>query len=113
MMQCPKCGHANSDASYFCTQCHQVLIHRCPACWHEQRAGGVCEKCRTNFALYWGAQLQHEAEVESRIEWDKFWARAWALVQLGFLPFIGLRGLLRGIVRSIAARFIAQRLSNR
>jgi hypothetical protein len=50
---CPKCGRSNPGTAYFCTTCHQILIHRCPKCWHEQRAGAVCEKCGTCFALYW------------------------------------------------------------
>lgn len=108
-MQCPKCGHDNSETTYFCTSCHQVLIHRCPACWHEQRQGGACEKCGTNFAAFWGAQLQLAEERENRIAWGKFWARSWALVRVGLLPFMGLRGLLRALV----TRLVALRLSNR
>jgi hypothetical protein len=106
-VRCPKCSHDNPGTAYFCTACHQILIHRCPVCWHEQRQGGVCEKCRTNFALYWEMQLERSMGQESRIGWEKFWARVWAILRVALLPFLGLRGILRYLV----ARLITRRLS--
>lgn len=36
----------------FCRRCHATLRYQCPACKHEQREGGTCEKCRVNFLKY-------------------------------------------------------------
>lgn len=64
---CPKCGRNNREGAYFCTSCHQILIDRCPNCWHEQESGGRCEKCGTNFALYWEQAFERAMERENRI----------------------------------------------
>ena len=106
---CPKCAHANPVTADFCTACHQILIHRCPKCWHEQRTGAVCEKCGTCFALYWEQAFERAVEEENRESWAKFGAAVLVFLQLLFLPFMTLGGLLRALV----ARLIDQRLSNR
>jgi hypothetical protein len=109
MTTCPACGRANPDSAYFCTSCHDVLIHRCPKCWHEQRQGGLCEKCGTNLALYWELALERAMEEESRISWDRFRSRVGAVFQIAFFPILSLRGLLRVLV----ARLVALRLFSR
>lgn len=109
MATCPACGRGNPDSAYFCTSCHDVLIHRCPKCWHEQRQGGLCEKCGTNLALYWELALERAMEEESRISWDRFWSRVGGVFQIAFFPILSLRGLLRVLV----ARLVALRLFSR
>jgi hypothetical protein len=106
---CPKCASENSDTAYFCTTCHAILMHRCPNCWHEQRDGTVCEKCGTNFALYWQLQLQEAMEEENRLWWDKLGAAIGKFLQIVSLPFYGLAGVIRALV----LRFIVPRLLNR
>jgi hypothetical protein len=72
MIVCPKCSHQNTDAAQFCAHCHQTLIYRCPKCWHEQRAGGKCEKCGEDMIMYWTRQmaLARAAEIKERFEND-------------------------------------------
>jgi hypothetical protein len=69
---CPECGRNNLEGAYFCTSCHQILIHRCPNCSHEQVSGGRCEKSGINFALYWELVFERAVEKENRIWWDAF-----------------------------------------
>ena len=106
---CPKCGHANPGTAYFCISCHQILIHRCPRCWHEQRAGAVCEKCGTCFAHYWEQAFERAVEEENRVWWAKLASGAQAFLQILFLPFMSLGAILRTLV----VRLFALRLSNR
>ena len=106
---CPKCGLANPSTAYFCTACHQILIHRCPKCWHEQRTGTLCEKCGTCFALFWEQAFERSCNKENRLWWAKFAAATRAYFQVLFLPFLGLRGAIRALI----ARLISFRLSNR
>jgi hypothetical protein len=106
---CPKCGRENPGSAYFCISCHQILIHRCPKCWHEQRTGAICEKCGTCFALYWEQAFERAVEEENRVWWAKLAAGAQAILQLLFLPFMSLGGILRTLI----ARLVALRLSNR
>lgn len=106
---CAKCGQTNSDTSYFCTNCHQVLIHRCPKCWHEQRTGSVCEKCGTCFALYWEMALERAMEEESRVWWAKLGAGLKVFAQILALPFMSLGAILRLLV----IRLLAIRSSTR
>lgn len=106
---CPKCGNENPKTAYFCITCHAILIHRCPNCWHEQRNGMVCEKCGTNFALYWQLQLQAAMEEENRLWWDKLGAGIGKFLQIVSLPFYGLAGA----IRALALRFIVPRILNR
>ena len=107
--RCPVCQQANPTTAQFCVHCHAVLIRRCPKCWHQQREGNVCEKCGTNFALYWEDALERSMEEENRVQWDKFAAAAGAFAQILLLPFTSLGGLLRALI----ARLIAIRLSSR
>ncbi len=74
-MQCPKCGTVNQGGVQFCTQCHFILLHRCPNCWHEQAQGGLCEKCGLNFDAYWNLYLLKQADQRARedVETIKAW----------------------------------------
>jgi uncharacterized membrane protein YvbJ len=108
-VQCPKCGHANSDASDFCTKCHAILIRHCPNCWHRQRDGEVCEKCGTCFALSAELALERSLAEDARVQRDHFKARVAAIFQIALLPFTTLGGLLRALIM----RLIASRLLDR
>lgn len=98
LIQCSTCGHANTTAAYFCTNCHAILIHRCPNCWHEQREGFVCEKCGTNFALAIELAFERSEKESARVERDKAVARALTVRELLLLPFTGFAGLIRLVV---------------
>lgn len=101
---CPKCGRNNLEGTYFCTSCHQILTRRCPNCWHEQRSGGRCEKCGTDFALYWEQALERAVERENRIWWDTFKSVALNVASFIFWPITSLGGLLRFLITRILAR---------
>jgi uncharacterized membrane protein YvbJ len=113
MTRCPKCGRENPGGAYFCTNCHQILIHRCPKCWHEQRQGGTCEKCGTNFALYWELAFERAAEEENLLWWDKLWAGILVFLQLMSIPFISFAGVLRTLTARIAAQTAASWLARK
>ena len=112
-LHCPKCGRENSSTAHFCITCHQVLIHRCPKCWHEQRQGGNCEKCGTNFALYWELAFERAVEEENRLWWDKLWAGLQLFLQLVGVPFITLAGTIRSLAARLAARSAATWLARK
>jgi hypothetical protein len=57
MTRCPTCSQESSDATAFCTRCHQTLLFRCPMCWHEQRHTGKCEACGVDMTMYWKRQF--------------------------------------------------------
>lgn len=103
---CPRCGRENPPQAYFCVDCHQILIHRCPNCWHEQRTGPICENCGANMPLYWEVALEKSMEEENRLWWARMWAAAAWLAQIMMLPFSSVAGVARGLVlRLLAARF--------
>lgn len=103
---CPRCGRENPPTAYFCLDCHQILIHRCPQCWHEQRSGPLCENCGTNMPLYWEVALEKTMEEENRLWWARLWAAATWLAQIVMLPFASVAGVARGLaLRLLAARF--------
>lgn len=56
----------------FCQRCHATLRFLCPACKHEQRHGGTCEKCGVDFLKYIAAMMsaqKSEADAEhARLE---------------------------------------------
>lgn len=108
LVECPKCGHVNSPAADFCTNCHQILIRRCPNCWHEQRQGLICEKCGTIFALAAELALEQSANEEARVQRDKFIARTLTVWQIALLPFTSLAGLVRALVMRIAAGLLSR-----
>ncbi len=97
-MDCPRCGHGNPEAAQFCTECHAVLIYRCPGCWHEQRHGGTCDKCGLNFNLYWTASLARASDERAREDVDRLKSWAAMLAQLILLPFTGVRSVVRFVL---------------
>ena len=102
---CPKCGHGNLAHAYFCTTCHAILIRRCPNCWHEQREGTVCENCGTNFILASELALERAMKAQDRLTWDRFVSGASAFVQILFLPFASLGGLIGSLVVRLIGLF--------
>src|SRR3990170_6443475 len=45
-MQCPTCGHSNSDDASFCSNCGTSLVSTCPVCSTPYTAGSsFCSKC--------------------------------------------------------------------
>jgi uncharacterized membrane protein YvbJ len=103
VIQCPKCGHANSTTAHFCTSCHAMLIRRCPNCWHEQREGLVCEKCGTCFALAAELALEKSMNEEARVQRDKAVARALTVWQIALLPFTSFAGMARALAMRLFA----------
>lgn len=62
------------------------MRYECPACKHQQREGGKCEKCGIDFLKFITAvvsQKQSEADVEH----DRFEQRSNFLKNLLYLPF--------------------------
>jgi len=102
---CPKCGRGNLPQAYFCTTCHAILIRRCPNCWHEQREGTVCENCGTNFILASELALERAMKAQDRLTWDRFASGAWAFIQILFLPFVSLGGLIGSLVVRLIGLF--------
>jgi hypothetical protein len=108
-MTCPKCGEVSPDSAQFCLHCHNILIHRCPKCWHEQRPGGNCEKCGTNFALYWELEFERSVEEANHLWWDRLKSGVSTYIQFLLVPFSSLFGILRLLIM----RFLSLRFSNR
>lgn len=108
LVACPKCGHSNSTASYFCTNCHEILIHRCPHCWHEQRDGFVCDKCGTNIPLATELAFEQSAKEDARVQRDKAVARSLTVWQLAILPFTGVAGVVRLLVMRIVSGMLGR-----
>jgi DNA-directed RNA polymerase subunit M/transcription elongation factor TFIIS len=106
LIECPKCGHPNSQLAHFCRNCHAVLIRRCPNCWHEQRNGIVCEQCGTNIPLAVELAFENSIKEDARIQRDKTIARAATVWELALLPFTSLTGVLRALVLRLAASLL-------
>lgn len=108
-VNCPKCGHVNSSAAYFCTACHQMLIHRCPECWHEQRQAGVCEKCGLDMDAFWktyAATKQSALVAAERTNMERSSNQTVSILQsLAEWP----NGLF-AVLKSFAVRFLMSRI---
>ncbi len=85
-MQCPKCGAEERDVARFCRQCHATLRYECPSCKHEQRHGGICEKCGVNFLKYVTAVVAAK-KAESDLDHDRLEQRSSLLKNLILMPF--------------------------
>jgi len=108
LIECPKCGHPNSKLAHFCSNCHAVLLRRCPNCWHEQRNGFVCEQCGTNIALAAELAFENSMKEDARIRRDKAIARAATVWQLALLPFTSLGGVLRALLLRLATSLFSR-----
>jgi hypothetical protein len=85
-MKCPKCGAEAREVARFCQRCHATLRFSCPSCGHEQRQGGVCEKCGTNFLKYINAVVAMKKVGADAIH-DRFERRSSLLTNTIWLPF--------------------------
>ncbi|MGH9682221.1 MAG: zinc-ribbon domain-containing protein [Candidatus Acidiferrales bacterium] len=95
MIKCPKCGASARDVARFCQRCHMTLRYQCPACKHEQRTGGKCEKCGVNFLKYIAAVVAPKESAADAFHerGDRNIALAKNLIALPFTAFPLLRSL--------------------
>jgi zinc ribbon protein len=85
-MQCPKCGSEARDVASFCPRCHATLRYQCPSCKHEQRHGGICEKCGVNFLKYISAVIAAK-KAEADVEHERIEQRSTLMKNLLLTPF--------------------------
>lgn len=93
-MTCPKCGTEARDLARFCTRCHATLRFKCPACAHEQRQGGICEKCGVDFVKY-ATVLIAQSQGEADLEKERLDRRTGLLKSLIWAPLSGGISLFR------------------
>lgn len=80
----------------FCRRCHATLRYECPACKHEQRQGGTCEKCGVDFVKYIMAVVTSK-RAESDAIYERQERRSTLLKNLLFIPFTLGIPLLRNL----------------
>ena len=85
-MNCPKCSTEARDVARFCKRCHATLRYECPACTHEQRHGGTCEKCGVDFLKYITAVVTAR-KSESDQERERLEQRSRLMRNLMLTPF--------------------------
>jgi hypothetical protein len=98
MIKCPKCGVDTREVARFCARCHATLRFECPACKHEQRKGGACEKCGVNFAKYITAVVASK-KVEADQVHDRIERRTGIIKQVFLLPITGGLSLIKYFFR--------------
>jgi transcription initiation factor IIE alpha subunit len=98
-MKCPKCGSEARDVASFCPRCHATLRFQCPACAHEQRQGGKCEKCGADFLKYIAAVVASK-RVEADAIHDRIERRSKLLTHIFWLPFTAGISLVRYLFHS-------------
>jgi hypothetical protein len=98
MIKCPKCGVDTREVARFCPRCHATLRFECPACKHEQRRGGACEKCGVNFAKYITAIVASK-KVEADQVHDRIERRTGIIKQVFLLPITGGLSLIKYFFR--------------
>ena len=93
MVKCPKCGADEREVARFCRRCHMTLRYTCPACKHEQRKGGSCEKCGVDFLKYIVAVV--DAKKDSRdVAQERFDRRSGLVKNVLMIPLTGGLSLL-------------------
>lgn len=85
-MECPKCAGPVRDIARFCPRCHATLRYDCPACHHEQRHGGACDKCGVNFLKYLNAVVTAK-QAEADVIHDKIERRTSLMKHVLYTPF--------------------------
>jgi predicted RNA-binding Zn-ribbon protein involved in translation (DUF1610 family) len=93
-VKCPKCGATVREIARFCQRCHNTMRYECPACGHQQRTGGNCEKCGVNFIKYVTAVVVAK-QAEADAIHDKIEQRSTLMKNLLFMPFTGGISLIR------------------
>lgn len=86
MIKCPKCGADVRDVARFCQRCHATLRFQCPACNHEQRQGGKCDKCGVDFGKYIAAVVSAK-KAEADVVHDRIEHRSALMKNILWFPF--------------------------
>jgi zinc-ribbon domain len=94
---CPKCGATVREIARFCQRCHATMRYECPACSHQQRSGGNCEKCGVNFIKYVGAVVAAK-QAEADAIHEKIEQRSTLMKNLLFIPLTGGISLIRQLL---------------
>ena len=94
MIKCFKCGADAREIARFCPRCHATLRYECPACKHEQRKGGSCEKCGVDFLKYIGAVVAAKKAEADQIH-DRIERRTSIIKQVFLLPITGGFSLIK------------------
>jgi hypothetical protein len=98
MIKCFKCGTDAREIARFCPRCHATLRYECPACKHEQRKGGSCEKCGVDFLKYITAVVAAK-QIEADQVHDRIERRTGIIKQVFLLPITGGLSLLKYILK--------------
>lgn len=85
-MNCPKCNSEVREVARFCQRCHATLRYVCPACKHEQRQGGKCEKCGVDFLKFIVAVMRSKKD-EAELVHEQLQRRSSLLKNLLLIPF--------------------------
>jgi|SRR4029077_5333657 hypothetical protein len=96
-MKCPKCGTEERDVARFCKHCHMTLRYECPACHHEQRQGGVCEKCGVDFLKYITSVIAVQ-KGQADAEHDRIEQRSNLMKNILLMPFTMGIPLIRQLI---------------
>jgi hypothetical protein len=94
MIKCPKCAADAREVARFCPRCHATLRFECPACKHEQRKGGACEKCGIDFVKYIGAVIAGKKAQADQVH-DRIEQRTNMMKHVLLLPVTGGLSLFR------------------
>jgi len=94
MIKCPKCAADAREVARFCPRCHATLRFECPACKHEQRKGGACEKCGVDFVKYIGAVVAGKKAQADQVH-DRIELRTNMIKHVLLLPVTGGLSLFR------------------
>src|SRR6202044_1531461 len=94
MIKCPKCAVDAREVARFCPRCHATLRFECPACKHEQRKGGSCEKCGVDFVKYIGAVVAGKKAQSDQVH-DRIELRTNMIKHVLLLPVTGGFSLFR------------------
>lgn len=87
------------EVARFCQRCHNTMRFECPACHHQQRTGGKCEKCGVDFIKYVGAVVAAK-QAEADAIYDKLEQRSTLMKNLLAVPFTGGISLIRQLLGS-------------
>src|SRR6202050_2046848 len=98
MIKCPKCGADAREVARFCPRCHATLRYECPACKHEQRKGGYCEKCGVDFVTHIVAVMAAKRIDADQIH-DRIERRTGIIKQVFLLPITGGLSLIKYIIK--------------
>src|ERR1700734_3288878 len=94
MIKCSKCGADAREIARFCPRCHATLRFECPACKHQQRKGGSCEKCGVDFVKYIGAVVAGKKAQSDQVH-DRIELRTNMIKHVLLLPVTGGLSLFR------------------